>query len=93
MKNNANKPIPQVTLGREVYNTQGAVKDWHLHDIRRTTRTNLQRIGCPFEVSETILAHKLPGVAAVYARYHYTDEKIQWLRKLADYYDNMKADQ
>jgi len=87
MKRKQNKPIPQATLAREIYRvTNGA---WRLHDLRRTTRTNLQRIGCPFEISETILAHKLPGVAGVYARFRYEDEKKQWLQALADYYDKL----
>ena len=83
------KPIEQVTLAREVYRIGGPVTGWHLHDLRRTTRTNLQRLGCPFEISETILAHKLPGVASVYARFQYTDEKLHWLKALADYYDKL----
>lgn len=76
--------VRQADLAREVYNKTGGL--WRLHDLRRTARTNLQRIGCPFESSEAILAHKLPGVAGVYARYWYHDEKIEWLRRLADHY-------
>lgn len=90
-KRNPDKPIQQATLSREVYNVGGDVKDWHLHDLRRTTRTNLQRIGSPFEISESILAHKLPGVSSVYARFQYNDEKIKWLSLLADYYDKQKS--
>ena len=86
-KRDKSKHIKQVALAREVYDAaRGA---WRLHDLRRTARTNLQRIGCPFEISETILAHKLPGVASVYARYQYNDEKIKWLSALADHYDNL----
>lgn len=89
-KRNPQKHITQVALSREIYRVDSPVKDWRLHDLRRTTRTNLQRIGCPFEVSETILAHKLPGVSAVYARFQYNDEKIKWLTKLAEYYDRIR---
>ena len=89
-KRDKSKALKQVDLAREVYNVSGSKDGWHLHDLRRTTRTNLQRIGCPFEISETILAHKLPGVSSVYARFQYTDEKIDWLKKLADYYDKLR---
>ena len=87
---NHDRAMKQVTLAREVYAKRLDKGDgWHLHDLRRTTRTNLQRIGCPFEISETILAHKLPGVAGVYARYRFEDEKKHWLQALADYYDKL----
>lgn len=82
-------PRRQATLAREVY--RHVMGDWHLHDLRRTTRTNLQRIGCPFEISETILAHKLPGVSSVYARFQYTEEKIKWLAELAGFYDRISG--
>ncbi len=35
---------------------------WTSHDLRRTTRTGLARLGCPFEIGEFILGHRLPGV-------------------------------
>lgn len=82
------KAVRQAELAREVYRKTGGL--WRLHDLRRTARTNLQRIGCPYEISETILAHKLPGVSGVYARFRYNDEKIKWLSALAEHYDRMK---
>ena len=88
-KNDQAGPIRQATLAREVY--RHVLGAWHLHDLRRTTRTNLQRIGCPFEISETILAHKLPGVSSVYARFQYNDEKIKWLSELAGFYDRISG--
>ena len=91
-KRTPGKPILQSTLSREVYAVDSDVPDWHLHDLRRTTRTNLQRIGCPFEISESILAHRLPGVAGVYARYQYAEEKIKWLKQIADHYDAINSD-
>ena len=36
------------------------------HDLRRTTRTGLARLGCPFEIGVSILGHRLPGVVGVY---------------------------
>ena len=77
--------IRQENLSREVYRKSG-VNPWRLHDLRRTTRTNLQRIGCPYEASEAILGHKLPGVSGVYARHRFDAEKIEWLDKLSQFY-------
>lgn len=51
---------------------------WTLHDIRRTFVTGLQRLGFPMEVAEATVNHKsgtVAGVAGVYARHDYADEK------------------
>jgi integrase len=60
----------------------GSSEHWTLHDIRRTVASGLQRLGFPIEVVEAILNHKsgtVRGVAAVYARHDYADEKRQAL--------------
>ena len=31
--------------------------DWHLHDLRRTLATNLQKLGVKLEVTEAVLNH------------------------------------
>lgn len=51
---------------------------WRLHDLRRTLATGMQRLGVRFEVTEAILNHlsgSRAGVAGVYQRHHWTDEK------------------
>ena len=51
---------------------------WTLHDIRRTVATGLQRLGIRQEVTEAVLNHKsgvVSGVAAVYGRYSFANEK------------------
>lgn len=51
---------------------------WTLHDIRRTVATGLQRLGIRQEVTEAALNHKsgiVSGVAAVYSRHDFADEK------------------
>ena len=51
---------------------------WSLHDIRRTVATGLQRLGIRFEVTEAVLNHvsgSKGGVAGVYQRYGWADEK------------------
>lgn len=51
---------------------------WSLHDIRRTVATGLQRLGIRFEVTEAVLNHvsgSKGGVAGVYQRYGWAEEK------------------
>lgn len=54
------------------------VPHWTLHDLRRTVATGLQKLGVRFEVTEAVLNHKGKsgsGIAAVYQRYDWKDEK------------------
>lgn len=52
---------------------------WRLHDARRTLATALQRLGVRFEVTEAVLNHtsgaSRSGIAAVYQRHDWADEK------------------
>src|SRR5262249_39062738 len=41
------------------------IPDWRIHDLRRTSRSLMARIGIAHEVAESILGHALPGVAGV----------------------------
>jgi integrase len=56
--------------------------DWRLHDLRRTCATGLAKLGVPVHVTEALLNHKsgkISGIAAVYNRHDYKNEKIQAL--------------
>ena len=59
---------------------------WTNHDIRRTVRSNLSRLRIEEVVREAVLAHRRPGMAGVYDRYQYFDEKRdaleQWSARL-----------
>lgn len=51
---------------------------WKFHDLRRTAATGMQRLAIPPHITEAVLNHKsgtIRGVAAVYSRYDYADEK------------------
>src|SRR5262245_3891900 len=50
------------------------VKDWRLHDLRRTSRSALSRAGVNADIAERCMGHALPGVRAVYDRHRYLDE-------------------
>jgi integrase len=59
------------------------MSDFRIHDIRRTVATGLQRLGVPLVVSEAVLNHQSGsakvGVAAVYHRHQFTEEKREAL--------------
>ena len=59
------------------------VKDWVLHDLRRTARSLMSRAGVQSDIAERVLGHAQQGVKGVYDRHDYADEKAHALRKLA----------
>jgi integrase len=54
------------------------IPDWTLHDLRRTAATGMARLGFPPHVVEKVLNHAsgtIRGVAAVYNRFAYAEER------------------
>lgn len=61
--------------------------DWHMHDLRRTAASGMARAKVPPYVVEKVLNHisgTISGVAAVYNRYAYDEEKKEALDKWGD---------
>jgi integrase len=56
---------------------------WTLHDLRRTARSLMSRAGVQPHVAEKVLGHSLGGIAKIYDRHDYTDEKADALERLA----------
>jgi integrase len=56
---------------------------WTLHDLRRTAKTLMVRVGVRPDISERVLGHAIAGVEGVYDRHSYLDEKRDALEKLA----------
>jgi integrase len=58
---------------------------WTLHDLRRTMRTGLGRLGVPPHVAELTINHAKAGIVAVYDRYSYAAEMAAALNKWAEH--------
>jgi integrase len=68
---------------RRLWEATGAT-DWRLHDLRRTVASGMARASVPPHVVEKVLNHisgTISGVAAVYNRYAYDEEKVDALEK------------
>ncbi len=102
--NRAGGSIQQKVLGVEVYAHSGRSKsdtyskysvcpvtDWAPNDLRKTARSHLAALGCPFEVAESILHHKVPGVSGLYNQHSYDAEKRAWLAKLGELFKSFTA--
>ncbi len=64
------------------------VQDWKIHDIRRTVASGMAKLKVPPYVVEKILNHTsgtFSGVAGIYNRYGYDDEKRTALETWNDY--------
>jgi len=54
------------------------LEPWTYHDLRRTAASGMARLSVPVHIVEAVLNHRsgsIKGVAAVYNRYDYADEK------------------
>ncbi|WP_417879532.1 tyrosine-type recombinase/integrase [Vibrio sp.] len=59
---------------------------WRLHDLRRTFSTHLNNMGIQPHIIESLLGHSIGGVAGVYNRSQYLEQKRKaldlWVSKL-----------
>ncbi len=60
------------------------VKDWRLHDIRRTAASLMQEIGVSETAIRAVLNHAIPGVGQVYLRGELDRQKAEALATWAD---------
>jgi integrase len=68
-------PFSGYSKAKAVFDKACGVKDWTLHDLRRTARSLLSRAGINADVAERCLGHVIGGVRGVYDRHAYFDEK------------------
>ncbi|MBP6999845.1 MAG: tyrosine-type recombinase/integrase [Tepidiphilus sp.] len=75
---------PYSTTRPEFERARLPVTHWAPHDLRRSARTLLAAMGCPGDVAESVLGHMIPGVAGVYNRHQYDEQRVEWLRRLSE---------
>jgi integrase len=68
---------------KAAFDAKSGVKDWRIHDLRRTARSLMSRAGIQSDVAERVLGHVIPGVEGIYNRHGYDVEKADALTKLA----------
>ncbi len=59
------------------------LEEWHIHDLRRTVRTGMARLGVAEIVGERVLNHMPRGLARVYNVHEYSNEKREALARWA----------
>lgn len=88
------KPLQQKQLTEQAWRmrTDGRMLDiepWTPHDLRRTVRTGLSRLGCPNEVAEAILGHSRSGIEGTYDLHKYEKECAHWLQVWGNYLESL----
>jgi integrase len=64
-----------VKLNARIVEAEGKpLTPWRLHDLRRTMRTNLGKLGVPPHIAELVINHAKGGVEAIYDRHRYQRE-------------------
>jgi len=65
-----------------------SIQQFGLHDLRRTCATNMARLSVPIHIVEAVLNHvsgSVSGVARIYNRFDYQDEKRDALEKWEEF--------
>ena len=76
-------PISGFSKFKREFDKAGGVKDWTLHDLRRTARSLMSRAGVSSDHAERCLGHVIGGVRGVYDRHEFHAEKRRAFEALA----------
>lgn len=82
------QPIAHNALNTVVRALETDVRDFVIHDFRRTASTHLHEAGFNSDWIEKALAHETKGIRGVYNRAQYADQRREMLQWWADFVDN-----
>lgn len=82
------KPIAHNALNTVVRALEADVRDFVIHDFRRTASTHLHEAGFNSDWIEKALAHETKGIRGVYNRAQYADQRREMLQWWADFVDS-----
>lgn len=83
--------IHEGTLSTALGKVKHGLPRFTVHDLRRTARTHIQALGVPPHVAERCLNHKIKGVAGIYDRYDYFEERRGALNRWARLIKEIKS--
>jgi integrase len=76
-------PISGFSKFKRALDKASGLKDYTLHDLRRTARSLMSRAGVPTDHAERCLGHVIGGVRGIYDRHEYHREKAEAYEALA----------
>ena len=86
-RNTWKKPISKSTLNAVIRTLDLDIRDFVIHDFRRTASTQLHEMGFNSDWIEKCLAHEQGGVRGVYNRAQYAEQRKDMLQKWSDFVD------
>lgn len=91
----SNQPIDPKQLSRSLAKCLDRFKKqriaaFTLHDLRRTCRTGLSALKVEPHIAERVLNHAQPGIAGVYDKHAYLEEKRAALEKWAEHLQELR---
>jgi len=87
-RNTLSKSISKTALNAAIRVLEHDVRDFVIHDFRRTASTHLHEAGFNSDWIEKALAHETKGIRGVYNRAQYADQRREMLQWWADFVDS-----
>jgi len=87
-RNTLKKPISKSTLNVAIRALDVDIRDFVIHDFRRTASTHLHEAGFNSDWIEKTLAHEQKGIRGVYNRAEYADKRREMLQWWSDFVDS-----
>jgi integrase len=88
------RPVSGFSVAKKRLDAISGLAEWRLHDLRRTAASGMAKLNVPPHIIEKVLNHStgtVSGVAAVYNRYGYLDEKRDALEAWASQVQSLLA--
>ncbi len=87
-RNDLRRPISHSSLNVAIRTLDVDIRDFVIHDFRRTASTHLHETGFNSDWIEKALAHEQKGVRGVYNRAEYAEQRKDMLQWWADFVDS-----
>lgn len=84
------RPSSDFTRRKRVLDEASRTSNFHLHDLRRSARSLMAKLGVDREVARRVIGHSVDHLDAIYDRHDYVAEKADALVRLADYLTSLK---
>jgi integrase len=81
--NDGKRRIGAFSRFKREFDEKCGVKDWRLHDLRRTSRSLMSRAGVSPDTAERCLGHVIGGIRGTYDKHDFAKEKREAFEALA----------
>jgi integrase len=81
--NDGKRRIGAFSRFKREFDEKCGVKDWRLHDLRRTARSLMSRAGVSPDTAERCLGHVIGGIRGTYDKHDFAKEKREAFEALA----------